>query len=119
NGWYTSNVTVSFTCADATSGVVTCPSSQTLSTEGTVSSTAQTATDNAGNVSNPSNIVTVKIDKTAPVVTVTGVADGATYTLGSVPVAGCSTTDAVSGVSTNAVLSTTGGPVGTMTATCT
>lgn len=120
NGWYTSNVTVGFTCADAGSGVASCPSNQILSTEGSsVSTTAQMATDNAGNVSNPSNIVTVKIDKTSPIVAVTGVADDATYTLGSVPAAGCSTTDSFSGVSTNAVLSTTGGPVGTITSTCT
>ena len=67
NGWYRSNVGVHFTCADATSGIATCPADQSLSSEGSaVSSSAQTATDNAGNSSDPSNIVTVKIDKTAP-----------------------------------------------------
>ena len=68
-GWYSGNVTVHFTCADALSGIPagTCPADQVLGTEGTaVSSTAQTVTDAAGNMSAPSNMVTVKIDKTAP-----------------------------------------------------
>jgi hypothetical protein len=70
NGWYTSPVTVDFTCADALSGVATCPSPQTLSGDGSaISSTAQTATDNAGNASAPSNVVTVKIDQTPPTIT--------------------------------------------------
>ena len=47
-----------------------------------------------------------------------GVSDGATYTLGSVPAAGCETTDALSGVKTPATLSVSGGEVGTFTATC-
>ena len=68
NGWYTSNVTVHFICSDAGSGIASCPADQILSTEGSsISSTAQTATDNAGNTSASSNIVTVKIDKTQPV----------------------------------------------------
>ena len=67
NGWYVSNVTVAFSCNDALSGVVACPASQTLSAEGSaVASTAQTVNDIAGNASAQSNIVTVKIDKTAP-----------------------------------------------------
>jgi hypothetical protein len=41
-----------------------------LNTEGSaVSSTAQTVTDAAGNTSAPSNVVTVKIDKTPPTIT--------------------------------------------------
>jgi len=51
-------------------------------------------------------------------VNVTGVTDGATYILGSVPAAGCNTTDALSGVKTNATLITSGGPLGSITATC-
>lgn len=69
NGWYRSNVTVAFDCADQGSGLATlaCPSDQILSQEGAgVSSTALTVTDMAGRVSDPSNTVTVKIDKTAP-----------------------------------------------------
>jgi hypothetical protein len=49
------------------------------------------------------------------------VSNGASYTLGSVPTAGCSTTDALSGVATQATLSVTGGNAdgtGSFTATC-
>jgi choice-of-anchor A domain-containing protein len=71
-GWYNSNVTVRFTCVDAISGIPAgaCPSDQILSAEGTqVASTALTVGDIAGNTSAASNVVTVKIDKTAPVTT--------------------------------------------------
>ncbi|MEZ4664066.1 MAG: glycine-rich protein [Caldilineaceae bacterium] len=122
NGWYNSDITVYFTCNDNLSGVVSCPTAETLSSEGTaVASTAQTITDAAGNSSAASNIVTVQIDKTAPVVTVTGVSDGANYTLGSVPTAACSTSDGVSGVATQATISLSGGNPdgsGSFTATC-
>jgi hypothetical protein len=78
NGWYTTrNVTVHFTCADV--GAIqdgipagACPADQVLSTDGAaVSSTARTVTDAAGNTSSPSNVVTVKIDKTPPDITCT------------------------------------------------
>jgi hypothetical protein len=122
NGWYRSDVTVAFSCADTLSGVASCPSSQTLSGEGAgISSTAQSVSDLAGNTSAPSNIVTVQIDRTAPSVSVTGVTNGATYSLGSVPTAACSTTDALSGVATQATLSISGGNAdgtGSFTATC-
>jgi hypothetical protein len=61
------------------------------------------------------------VDTTAPLVKVTGVSDGASYLLGAVPVAGCSTTDSVSPIAVNATLSLTGGTangVGKFTATC-
>ncbi len=67
-GWYKTDVEVQFTCADSQSGLSgACPANQTLSAEGSAaSSTAQTVTDAAGNTSSPSNVVTVKIDKTIP-----------------------------------------------------
>jgi len=66
-GWYNTNVTIHFTCADAASGIATCPTDQILTASGT--STAQTATDNAGNTSAPSNTFMVQIDKVAPTIT--------------------------------------------------
>ena len=51
----------------------------------------------------------------------TGVSEGATYNFGSVPTASCSTTDALSGVATQATLSLSGGNgdgSGNFTATC-
>jgi uncharacterized delta-60 repeat protein len=47
DGWYKEPVTVSFTCADAVSGVGSCPSPVTLG-EGRGQSASGTATDNAG-----------------------------------------------------------------------
>jgi hypothetical protein len=124
SGWYTSNVTVHFTCQDALSGIPAsaCPADQVLSSEGNaVSSATQTVQDVAGNTSGPSNVVAVAIDKTAPAVSVTGVSNGSSYTLGSVPTPGCATTDALSGVATPATAQVSGGTsngVGTFTAIC-
>jgi len=123
-GWYNSDVTVSFTCNDALSGISagTCPANQVLSSEGTaVSSTAQTVTDAAGNVSAPSNVVTVKIDKTAPGITWSSPepADGGIYYFGFVPAEPtCTAVDALSGPNGCTVTGygTTVGPH-TMTAT--
>ncbi|HXE35343.1 MAG TPA: SBBP repeat-containing protein [Verrucomicrobiae bacterium] len=78
------------------------------------------ATDNAGNVETPKTL-TVQIDLTAPVVTVTHVSNGAVYYYGQTPSAGCSTSDALSGVATPASLAVTGGNksgYGNYTATC-
>jgi hypothetical protein len=62
----------------------------------------------------------VKIDKTAPSVAVTGVTDGATYTYGNVPAAGCNTADSLSGVAVPATVAITGGSngAGSFVATC-
>jgi hypothetical protein len=90
--------------------------SAVASGEGLAIPATDTCVDNAGN--SASDTQSFKIDQTAPVVAVTGVTDGATYTLGSVPVAGCNTSDALSGVATYATLSSSGGPVGFITATC-
>jgi hypothetical protein len=124
NGWYTSNVTVHFACKDKVGGsgipAGACPADETLSSEGSaVSSKAKTVEDAADNVSEPSNVVTVKIDKTAPTVAVTGVA-AKQYVFGSVPTPGCATTDEISGVATKANVTVSGGSggVGSFTATC-
>ena len=101
NGWYNSNVTVAFTCADTLSGIPACPANETLSAEAAaVSSSAATVTDNADNVSVPSNVVTVKIDKTAPAVSLSGgVIDGHNYYFGSVPpTPNCVASDGLSGL---------------------
>ena len=122
NGWYNTDITANFTASDATSGLAVAAQasfSVTSSGEGTAISIASgTVADNAGNVAASIDLGPFMIDKTAPVVTVTGVTDGATYTLGSVPAAGCTTSDALSGVATNASLSIVGGPVGSVTANC-
>ena len=79
-----------------------------------------TATDHRGNASTGSFTVHV-VDTTPPTVLVTGVANGGSYTLGSVPAAGCSTTDTVSAIAVFATVAVTGGGpdgTGTFTATC-
>jgi hypothetical protein len=122
NGWYNNDVVIHFTCTDGLAGVASCPPDQGLSSEGTaVASTAQTSSDLAGNSSAPSNVVTVQLDKTPPLVAVTGVSNGAQYPLGSVPVAGCTTDDLLSGVNTPALLTLSSGNAdgtGSYTATC-
>lgn len=123
-GWYNVAVTVEFTCADALSGIPVdaCPASQTLDGEGAaIASAPQTVTDNAGNTSDPSNVVIVQIDHTPPLVTVTGVSEGGVYSLESAPAPGCETTDALSGVATAATVGVSGGAgdgTGDFTATC-
>jgi hypothetical protein len=63
-GWNNSNVTVSFSCSDKTSGVAFCPSPVLVTTEGAAQTVSGTATDNAGNAATAS--VAVNLDKTPP-----------------------------------------------------
>jgi hypothetical protein len=129
NGWYTTNVTNQFQAVDTLSGLsAACDAAfdqtgdvknVTISDEGAaVKGASGSCADNAGNTAASKDSAAFMIDKTAPVVSVTGVSNGASYTVGSVPAAGCSTSDALSGVQTQASLTETGGPVGSVTATC-
>ena len=126
NGWNNSDVTVTWNWRDLAPGTgqaagldpANCPLTLTSSGEGsrTLNSTCSDLADNR----TPQNY-TVLVDKIAPVVTVTGVSNGAVYTLGSVPTAGCNTTDSRAGVATQASLSLTSGNgngTGSFTATC-
>ena len=117
--WNNTNVTVSFVCDDALSGVDSCPADVTLSSDGADQSVTRSATDNAGN-SASATVGNIDIDKTKPSVSVTGVSNGDTYTTGNVPTPGCDTTDGLSGVKTDATVNVTGGTggFGTLTATC-
>lgn len=65
-GWNDTNVTVTFTCSDATSGVASCPQPQSITTQGANQVVSGTAVDNAGNTATAS--VTLNIDKTAPAI---------------------------------------------------
>jgi hypothetical protein len=64
NGWYTSDVTVSWTVTDAQSGIFSGCNPTNLTSETTGTTVSCTATNNAGLQTTAS--VTVKIDKTAP-----------------------------------------------------
>jgi hypothetical protein len=65
-GWNNSDVTVSYTCSDALSGVAICPGPQVVTTEGIIQTVSGPATDIAGNTT--SATVTIKLDKTPPTV---------------------------------------------------
>jgi hypothetical protein len=71
NGWHNTDVTVVFTCGDATSGIAACPLPVTVSADGAGQVIGGTAVDRAGNTATAS--VTVNVDKTPPtLVTVVG-----------------------------------------------
>jgi hypothetical protein len=80
NGWNKTNVTVPFTRADATSGVASTSATSplTLSAEGVAVTGQVMVSDNAGN-SQTFTTNARNIDKTAPVVSITSPANGATY----------------------------------------
>ncbi|HEY3309834.1 MAG TPA: HYR domain-containing protein [Desulfuromonadaceae bacterium] len=104
NGWYNVNATVHFTATDTGSGLATVTPDVVLSADGAAQSVTGTATDKAGN--NGSYTVNgINIDKTAPVITITGIREGVLYNLNSVPSAAYTATDNLSGIaSQNATL---------------
>lgn len=66
-GWNNRDVTVSFECSDAESGVQTCPSPILISNDGAGQSFTGTVVDRAGNTATASG--TVNIAKTLPLIT--------------------------------------------------
>ncbi len=90
-GWYKDDVTVSYACTDALSGVATCPAAKTL-TEGANQSASGSVSDAAGN-SATDGLTGVNVDETAPALT--GSFPGGWHT-GDVTV-NWSCTDALSG----------------------
>ncbi len=116
-GWNNSDVAVTWTWSDAASGVdaVQCTTNRISSGEGGAIAVSATCADRAGN--SASSTVSVKVDKTAPSVSlVAGPADGQTYNFGSVPPApGCSASDAVSGLEGTCVVSGYSAALGTHT----
>ncbi|MFZ0321553.1 MAG: IPT/TIG domain-containing protein [Candidatus Sulfotelmatobacter sp.] len=69
SGWNNTAVTVSYTCTDSLSGVASCPTPQTVSTQGSQQVVTGTATDKAGNSASAS--VTLNIGTTLPTITAT------------------------------------------------
>ena len=94
NGWYNAAVRVSFTCADALSGIAFCPPSITL-VEGADQSASGTARDTAGNTAS-TTLAHLNVDTTAPVVTYTG--NAGVYTVDLNVAITCTASDALSGV---------------------
>jgi hypothetical protein len=121
-GWNNQNVEVTFQCVDGRSGIdprYGCPATQSVTAEGLTSFNGLITRDQAGNMKDAE--VSVRLDKTAPTVGVLGVENGATYLVGQVPSASCSTADALSKPATLASLTITGGAAdgtGAFVATC-
>src|SRR5829696_5890228 len=70
NGWNNEDVTVSFTCSDALSGLAgSCPADVTLG-EGANQSVTKSVTDKAGNTASVTKS-DINVDKTAPTITAT------------------------------------------------
>jgi hypothetical protein len=97
NGWYADDVTVSFACSDALSGIDTCPAAKTFG-EGYDQSASGTATDAAGN-SGAGSLGALNVDRTAPSLSgePTTPANGAGWYAGDVTIA-WTCADALSGI---------------------
>jgi hypothetical protein len=121
-GWNNSDVTVMWNWTDEAGGSgidpANCTTSSVSSGEGNPITLNASCTDQAGNTDTAS--YNVKVDKTAPTVTVTGVTSGGQYVFGAGPTPGCNSTDGLSGIATAATVAITTPPggVGLYTATC-
>ncbi len=96
-GWNNTDVTLTFTCFDGLSGVVLCPGTELVNTEGGGQSITQSVADVAGN--SASATAMIRLDKTPPVVTITSPTAGAVLSTSTITVKG-TVTDALSGVTT-------------------
>ncbi len=94
NGWYDDDVTVHWTCDDNLSGVVSCPANTVVTGEGSALSASASVTDKAGHTAT-ATVGGIKIDRTAPSTSATGVPTG--WVAGAVTV-GLPATDNLSGV---------------------
>ncbi len=86
DGWNNGDVTVSFSCADALSGVVACSSPVIVTQERGGQVVTGTATDRAGN--RALTFATVSLDKTPPTVSITSPVEGTFQRVGRVQVSG-------------------------------
>ena len=111
NGWYNDDVSVEWAVEDPepSSGVTDQPAASVIDGEGdALAVESPQVCDLAGNCSTGS-IGGIKIDRTKPSITIAGVEDGKTYTVGAVPEASCTATDALSGVDGTCTVVASGG----------
>lgn len=94
-GWYNTDVTVSFICQDATSGIASCPAPIFVTADGQGQVISGTATDLAGNTASAG--VTINLDKTPPAVAITQPTNQATVTQLNLAVEG-TVSEALSGI---------------------
>jgi hypothetical protein len=104
NGWYNADVTVTFICSDAVSGIDTCVADDESVDHKTVGEAANqsvsgTAKDKAG-LTSTDTVTGINVDKTAPSASlVGGPSDNGTYYFGFVPAAPtCDAFDGLSGL---------------------
>ena len=97
DGWYTSNVTVATSGSDAISPPVMCTAPQVLMTETAGQTFSGSCTNQAGLIGSASPLV-VKLDRTAPTITIASPANGAVYTRNQKVPATYSCSDNLSGV---------------------
>lgn len=99
-GWYRGDVVVDWSATDEGSGVATQPEDTVVATEGSaVTAVSPEVCDQAPSPNCATGTVTgLRIDRTAPTVSLDGVEDGATYLLGAVPEATCTASDDLSGL---------------------
>src|SRR5580658_549636 len=117
DGWYNAPVTITWTSTSpaGSPGPPTTPPPTTVSAEGANQViTSAPSCDPAGDCAT-GTVTGINLDMTPPSVSVTGVTGGATYS--QAPSAGCTTSDSLSGVATNATISVTNSGT-SYTATC-
>ncbi|HWS89144.1 MAG TPA: PQQ-binding-like beta-propeller repeat protein [Pyrinomonadaceae bacterium] len=95
--WTNRDVTISFGCMDAGSGVASVTAPLTLGSEGAGQSASGTCSDAAGNDA-ALTFGGINIDRTPPSIDITRPADGAAYTLGQLVTAAYACSDGGSGV---------------------
>jgi hypothetical protein len=98
-GWNNTDVTVTFACSDALSGVAVPPlTPQVVSTEGVGQARTGTCSDAAGN-SNSATVSPINIDKTKPIVkSITVPAEGKSYLLNANVASSFACEDTLSGM---------------------
>ncbi|HWH28323.1 MAG TPA: hypothetical protein VNU26_05065, partial [Mycobacteriales bacterium] len=80
NGWHNSDVTITWSCADALSGVVSETVSDVVSTDGSGQSAKGTCTDKAGNTASNTQSA-INLDKTKPSIQIASPPDMGTFDL--------------------------------------
>ncbi|QIK64995.1 hypothetical protein G7072_00380 [Nocardioides sp. HDW12B] len=108
SGWYDDDVTVAWTATDDQSDVSDPPDTVLTGEGGDLSTTSEEVCDQADNCAT-GTVEGIDIDRTPPVVTLTGRASGATYVVGGVPLLACTASDVLSGLTGPCTTSTTGG----------
>jgi predicted extracellular nuclease len=98
NGWNNGDVTVTFTCDDPLSSLVSCPSPVTVTTEGANQSVSRSV-QTKGGATITAGVTGISIDRTMPDVAFTG--NNGTYGVDEAIHIGCSAADALSGLASS------------------